>query len=362
MASDPYYMNSRLALHCTGSHNSTAFTDVSPKANIVTPNGNAKIITTQTDPFGGSSGVGYFGGNGDYLTVPATYLHTAHTNFLVRGWVRMSSLKNQVLVNVGNNVATREFELDISATGYLSAYWQTSSTIYGSSSSTSNPMAVNTWYFIEFSVVNGIAYFFVNGNLSGSFTYNVTNQTAASLVYIGRIPWAPAWDFAGNLYDVQMCIGVDGHTTSYTPPTAPFAENQSQILGTIAESLAANAFIARAYDIETGALVGSKSFSDTNTFTIDITSDSKACAVTVSASYKMWKATTVYAQGDKVFPTNPTSTPYYYKRLVAGVSGSAEPSWPVTPGGQCNDGAVANAWELVERLIQPITHAPLIPS
>jgi len=46
---------------------------------------------------------------------------------------------------------------------------------------------------------------------------------------------------------------------------------------------------------------------------------------------------------------------------VAGSSAATEPTWPTTPGGKCNDGTTDD-WECIERLVQPITHGPLIPT
>jgi hypothetical protein len=135
----------------------------------------------------------------------------------------------------------------------------------------------------------------------------------------------------------------------------------SKLTLTITESLAATKFIARAHRIDNGALIGNASGPGS---TLVLPTDTAVPVnVTVMADQGgKWTASKAYALNDKVFPSNPAAKPYYYKRLVAGTSGATEPTWPTTPGGKCNDGAVADAWELVERLTQPITQGPLIPS
>jgi hypothetical protein len=85
--------------------------------------------------------------------------------------------------------------------------------------------------------------------------------------------------------------------------------------------------------------------------------------VTIAPDYgDGWEPSTAYAVGDKVVASDTINNPYYYKRLTAGTSGTIEPTWPTTAGGRCDDGATTDAWELVERFPQPITHGPLMPS
>ena len=175
--------------------------------------------------------------------------------------------------------------------------------------------------------------------VSDGFGIGVSFSGDGKTLIVGALYWEGAATDQGAVYEY----------VSYT------------LSGVIVESLAANTFIARAYDVVSGALVGVAKITDTSSFTINGVAKIP-CYVTVSADYKAWQAETIYALDDKVFPSDPTATPYYYKRTVSGVSGTTEPTWPTTPAGQCNDGASVNAWERVERLIQPITHGPRIPS
>lgn len=72
-----------------------------------------------------------------------------------------------------------------------------------------------------------------------------------------------------------------------------------------------------------------------------------------------WTATTAYSVGDKVFPTNPVSSPWYYEATVAGTTGASEPTWSNTLV-PIVDGTVT--WLYQESLIKPIANGPLIPA
>lgn len=135
---------------------------------------------------------------------------------------------------------------------------------------------------------------------------------------------------------------------------------QSEISGTITESLAASAFVINITNADTGAFV-KRSVVQPPTFVVSFF-PSQPVMFTITPNYgTMWKPSKVYALNDLSYPTNPGTTPYYYKRVIAGTSGAVEPTWTTTPGGLINDGAVNNAWETIERFVQPITHGPIVP-
>ena len=128
--------------------------------------------------------------------------------------------------------------------------------------------------------------------------------------------------------------------------------------GTISESLAADTWLAEAYDHLSGALLGSVQFTGT-TFSIPLANVAPV-KVTVSAKQgTVWEASKAVALNTKEYPTNPSATPFYYNCTTAGTTGSSEPSWPILSGGTVTDGTVV--WTLVERLIEPSTQGPLIP-
>jgi Concanavalin A-like lectin/glucanases superfamily len=369
MAGDPNYSARVLGLHFNGANNSTTITDNSPSPKTPTVNGNAKITTVATDAFGGNAGALALDGAGDYLQYGNNAAFAiGNGDFTINGWVWFNNLTaTQTLISLAEPNSsietTRGFGVTYFASpnNFIQGFIYSGVTLYHINSSTL-VIAANAWRHIELTRVNGELYFFIGGVLAGSLpAAAVANFTANMVLRVGRyIDTAPRE--LNGLIDDLVFAKAPGHTANFTPPAVPFFNQQSQIIGTITESLAASKFIARAYDMDTGAEVGNTT-TTTNAFTVDIKTAAQACEVKVSPDYKIWKPNTLYAVGDNVFPRDPIAKPYYFTRLAAGNSGASEPVWPVSPpGAQVNDGAQNNAWELVERLIQPVTHGPLIPS
>lgn len=71
-----------------------------------------------------------------------------------------------------------------------------------------------------------------------------------------------------------------------------------------------------------------------------------------------WTPNKKYQIGDKVYPTNPITTPGYFTREIAGTSGLTEPTWNTTPGSLFNDGAVNNAWSFTSNFSKPVAINP----
>ncbi|MGZ8181470.1 MAG: LamG domain-containing protein [Methylobacter sp.] len=364
MAGDPLYNKVSLLLHCTGQNNSTTFVDSSFRPKTLTTVGDAKIITSQLDPFNSSGGVASFDGSGDYLTTPvSTEFQFGSGDFCIEGFVNPSVVSGgpYSLFWYGNASNTNDALLIWITSGSIQGIIGSGSALYGASAS----IAQGVWSHFAFVRYGNSLLMYVNGVSPASS--NVTGVSigvpaTSPCVRIGCIYSTPLYYFSGKLAQFRIIKGGTPYTADFTPPSGPFVDFQSQVSGTISEALAANTFFARAYDITSGSLLGEKKVVDTSSFSIDIKSPEKTCYVTVSADYEVWQPGVVYAQDVNVFPLDPVSTPYYYKRINAGTSGVSEPTWPTIAGGQCNDGSVINAWELVERLIQPITHGPLILS
>ncbi|WP_432745757.1 WD40 repeat domain-containing protein [Methylobacter sp. G7] len=131
-----------------------------------------------------------------------------------------------------------------------------------------------------------------------------------------------------------------------------------KIDGTISESLAASSWIASAYDYDTGTFLNSSTFTGT-TFSVDLSTPSPVTLTVAANQGSQWQASKSTALNALAYPTNPANTPYYYQATAGGLTASSEPVWPITVGGTVVDGTVT--WTRVERLIQPITQAPLIP-
>ncbi|MDO8940913.1 MAG: LamG-like jellyroll fold domain-containing protein [Methylicorpusculum sp.] len=180
-------------------------------------------------------------------------------------------------------------------------------------------------------------------------------------IYVYTSPWNA---FNGHVSGVRVTKNVARYSASFTSPLRQFSKSDASFAGHIDESLAATEFVATLIDAATNLIhdqvtVNTEISPD---FTLNYFGEDRYYVTVVPTNAKKWAPSTIYALNAQVIPDNPIATPYYYKRLSAGTSGTTEPTWPTTPGGRCNDGAVTDAWELVERLSQPITHGPLTPT
>ncbi len=369
MAGDPNYTKRVLGLHFDGVDNSTVFIDNSSPPKTVTANGNAKIV--------GNKGV--FDGNGDYLEAANhADFNPGSGSFTLRGKLTLNSsalTTTQAVIFCGDPADGTGSLMTL----YLGYYGTTESgglaslagklsvTVFaggavGYAIPSLNTLAGNVEYDIEVSRSGNTLYFFINGVLQGTVAVSAALNFVATTVFrVGRYLNSVNRYFNGSLDEIYMWKGVVLNTANFTPPSVPYLDYQSQIAWQNNETIAAARFVARAYDLKTGALAGEKITGDQN-FNIDIKTAAKACEVVIKPDYQIWEPNTLYSLDSYVYPTNPAATPYYYKRIAAGTSGTTEPAWVTTPGAQVNDGAQNNAWELMERLAQPTAQGPLIPS
>lgn len=89
--------------------------------------------------------------------------------------------------------------------------------------------------------------------------------------------------------------------------------------------------------------------------------DENPVSVTIIQEFgSAWRAGTYYTTGTIVIPTDVMSKPYYYRNRHSGISDLIEPDWETDPQILNHDSGCI--WELIERLNQPITQSPLIPT
>jgi hypothetical protein len=116
-----------------------------------------------------------------------------------------------------------------------------------------------------------------------------------------------------------------------------------------------NAFI---HDLNGDKILKKKVFNGVTTFLMP---DSKPVSVTVLQDFgTAWQAGKYYKAGTLISPTNPQTTPFYYRNRTGAISDLIEPTWSTNPEIFTHDSGCI--WELVERLNQPITQSPLIPT
>lgn len=129
------------------------------------------------------------------------------------------------------------------------------------------------------------------------------------------------------------------------------------ITGAIDETIAADEFFVRAHRLDSGTLTAETTVTSP-AINFSLTIPDVPHYVTVIPDQGVRHETgEVYSLGDKVYPSDAVTTPFYYECTTAGTSGGTEPSWTTTPAATIADGGVI--WTIVGRLIQPVTHSPL---
>lgn len=339
MAGDIYFNDVSLLLHCDGTNGSTTFTDSSNNGLTVTANGNAQISTAQSK-FGGASGA--FDGTSDSLTVTIPAIGTSDVTIECWFYCTLTSVNVQRLFGgFGGYMGINP------STNYLVFNYNSVDRILSSS-----PIVFNTWNHVALSREGSTSRLFLNGVSIG--TVADTQAYSGNMLIGGSI----AIDFFfGYIDDIRVTQGVARYTSNFTPPTAAFPEHLAEITGTLTESLSATDFKARTYQLSDGALVSDTTVTS-SPYTIELQT-LEPVLVTMLPDYgTRWAASTAYALNDKVFPSDPATSPYYYECTTAGTSDASEPTWPTS--GTVNDGTAV--WTYVEQMVQPITHGPLIPS
>lgn len=217
---DRYFRSVSLLLPMNGANNSVAFLDYSPNNFTVTPSGDAKISTAQYK-FDGSSG--YFDGNGDYLSIPASEsLVLAAGDFTIEGWFRPASTTGDhvVIYRGAANVASgndMQFSVYTSGTSLIIRPYVSTT----DHSIIAGTVATGNWYHFAMVRKADTVMAFLNGVKSGT-TKTITtllNNNAGWLTYIGdmNIGGTHAY-FNGYLQDIRITKGVARYVDNFTPP------------------------------------------------------------------------------------------------------------------------------------------------
>jgi hypothetical protein len=355
MAGDIYFNDVSLLLHCDGTNGSTTFTDSSNNNLTVTANGNAQISTAQ-HKFGGASA--YFDGTGDYLSIPNNdAFELGSSDFTIEFFIKPDTINTPKLLLDKRTASTNGFYFsqptaDPSKIAFGGGDGTTSITPIISSIS----ISTSQFHHVALSKTGTTATMYIDGVSAGTTTITSFASNTAGLV-IGVFFDLSGYFYAGFLDEIRITKGVARYTTNFTPPTSAFPDYQPYISGTLSESLAATDFKARVYQLSDGALVSDTTVTS-SPYTLELQT-LEPVLVTMLPDYgTQWAASTAYALNDKVFPTDPATSPYYYECTTAGTSDASEPTWPTS--GTVNDGTAV--WTYVEQMVQPITHGPLIPS
>ena len=246
---------------------------------------------------------------------------------------------------------------------------------YNNTSDGVNALLPGTPYEIVLQDNDGVGLTYINGVLADSISPDAVNMIIDT---IASETLTPANYFNGKLKglrfskDLKTAGWIASNYDSAQDTLVRYEHVDSFLLdkiisGTITETLAVTQWLIRSYDYATGALVASM-VSPNGAFELSIPVGYwTPQSVTISPEQGIvWSPETAKDVGDLVFPNDPVTTPYYFQCTVSGtvgdgITGTTEPDFNsnTLPGNTVVDGNVT--WEVVERMVQPITHSPLIP-
>jgi hypothetical protein len=228
-ATDTNIREVSLLLHGNGTNGSTTITDSSLTPKTVTAVGNAQISTAIADPFGNSTGVIAFDGNGDCLTIPSSADFNFGTgDFTVEAWCRFDSAGDVAIVS-GRGPTNGRFMFRRLADDTLRIGRNNVAFDLGSVA-----LSWSTGQFYHLATVKsgGTAYLFRDGVqvATGSNTQSYA-MTAGSdsnwAVGAGQVnPNQSTLGLFINGYidDLRITKGVARYTANFTPPTLPFPD------------------------------------------------------------------------------------------------------------------------------------------
>ena len=132
-----------------------------------------------------------------------------------------------------------------------------------------------------------------------------------------------------------------------------------EVAGALDEQVYETEWVVSIYELLTGALDVEQVITG-NSFAIPVTNGAPKKVLVEPRRFGVWDEFTNTSINDRNYPTDPATTPYYYRCITAGVTGGTEPTWGIGTSATVNDGSVV--WILVERIIEPTCHLPIIPT
>ncbi len=264
MAGDSYWYYKVLGLHCNGTNGSTTFADVGPSPKTVTANGNAQISTAQYPSLTGKTSSGYFDGSGDYLSIPdSTAWDMGTGDFTIRFLCRPTSNGSDREIIAQRKSGENSFWFIRHTTaGKVRVFASVAGTVVTDVTSTAD-LTNNAWQLVEVVRTSGSVKISIDGTFGTSITTDNTGSwpsasTSPLYICVGDDTFGAGNFFTGYVSEIEIYKGAALHTTTFTPPTAPFADEYVYISGTTKDST--NTFssrLVRVYRRDTGVLVGS---------------------------------------------------------------------------------------------------------
>lgn len=161
----------------------------------------------------------------------------------------------------------------------------------------------------------------------------------------------PGWMQQFHKWDRELTA----HEVANLAYFAKFSLPAVTLSGTIVDGYIANEFRVRMHRADTGELIHQE-VTDTGSFSAEVP-DHEYYVIVSAEQGEPWRPGIAYGVGDKVYPSNPNATRFYFECTVAGTTGATEPVWNINQYDTTLDNDII--WTIVEALIQPITHAPV---
>ena len=227
---DPSFAFNSLLLHGDGANGSTVITDSSGSPKTVTAVGNAQISTAVADPFGNSTGVLAFDGNGDFLSAVASPSFAFSTgDFTVEAWVYPTAYPrtyHTISATRGIIGTANGWSWNVQNNGTMIVY----SNVFTYQGTVTGAVPLNAWTHVAFVRSSGNIQIYAGGsaNKTGSIA-NLANFTIESL-WVGTTGGVATGSggggdpFTGYINDLRITKGVARYTANFTPPTAPFPD------------------------------------------------------------------------------------------------------------------------------------------
>ena len=219
--------NTKLLLHCDGTHASTTFTDSSSGTHSVTATGNAKILVPKI-------GTGSYrnNGSGNGLMVPSANCSWAEFgtgDFTVEAWVSLDDITtdNQQFFTHRNSTNSGDWIL----------WWDASSGLQFSGSSNSlsqggtTGWVSNTWTHIAVSRASGVNKIFVNGTLVATNSSATQDYSATATLFIASYSTGTggftgtSGAMTGFMDEARITSGKALYTSSFTPTTTAYTDD-----------------------------------------------------------------------------------------------------------------------------------------
>ena len=219
--------NTKLLLHCDGTHASTTFTDSSSGTHSVTATGNAKILVPKI-------GTGSYrnNGSGNGLMVPSANCSWAEFgtgDFTVEAWVSLDDITtdNQQFFTHRNSANSGDWILWWDATNGLQFSGSSNSLSQGGTTG----WVSNTWTHIAASRASGVNKIFVNGTLVATNSSATQDYSATATLFIASYSTGTggftgtSGAMTGFMDEARITPGKALYTSNFTPTTTAYTDD-----------------------------------------------------------------------------------------------------------------------------------------